>query len=162
MKVLINEEETVKDAARQAIAIIEKDRQQYGSDKAVGNSNVVSQTAPQSQSGDVDILDLATQQDSSPLTSGVPGLAPQSDPSHDDLDLGDLVKTLDKLVRDAEEWGNQHGYPSRNEYPQYGQIRAIGELLYQRGGSDLMHKAYYKMIYVLEDSWWHMIGDWRS
>ncbi|MBI5678779.1 MAG: hypothetical protein HZC52_09920 [Planctomycetes bacterium] len=67
----------------------------------------------------------------------------------------------------ANRWGKENGYPLFEKYPQYKEVREIGEKLSDMGGIELMREAQRianERIPCpgMTEFWWHRIGDWLA
>jgi hypothetical protein len=79
----------------------------------------------------------------------------------------DLLGKLKALLIAANRWGAQNAYPLYEKYPQYGDIREIGERLNSMGGIELMRKAHNEVERSIpypgmSDYWWDYVGSWRA
>ena len=73
-----------------------------------------------------------------------------------------------QLLVEARDWGMKNGWPAFKAYPQYEQIRSIGERIYCKGGVKAMEQAYYylqaqnpEIVRSLQYIW-DGVGDWRA
>jgi len=91
--------------------------------------------------------------------------------------LKEEVKTLIMLLVEAYQWGDSHGFPLHSKYPQYKQIRSIGQRLYNEGGIRRMRRVFdavnarkrlvgTRSKYLLGGSFlewfWDRIGPWKA
>lgn len=79
---------------------------------------------------------------------------------------------LMSLLAAAHDWGRVNGWPLVKKYPQYHEIRSIGESINSRGGMEAMQRTFYYVkardktpsrdIATLLTMFWNGIGDWES
>jgi hypothetical protein len=94
-----------------------------------------------------------------------PPNVPAKTESNSVSEKADLVNRLVPLIVAANSWGAQNGYPLMSEYPQYSEVRGIGERLNEIGGIDLMRQAYSaaqrRLPYPgINEYWWDGVGQW--
>jgi hypothetical protein len=81
------------------------------------------------------------------------------------MSTNELSTELVRLWEEAAGWGRSHGHPIHAKYPQYRQVRAIGQMLHELGGFKLMQEVYKQAARQSEgysEHWWHGIGDWQG
>jgi hypothetical protein len=88
--------------------------------------------------------------------------------------LEKLVLELGDLVREANSWGEENGYPEVSDYPCYMRIREIGEEFFRLAGFGGMQKALSstqkrlndfpptQYSYAIIEYGWSGIGGWQS
>lgn len=78
------------------------------------------------------------------------------------------TEELLRLLNEAEEWGMRNGWPVFAEYPQYGQIRAIGETINRRSGFTAMQRTSHHVrsqnheLAVSLNHFWNGVGGWSA
>lgn len=85
-----------------------------------------------------------------------------------------LIDELIQLVRDADAWGSNNGFPEVEQYPQYKRVRQLGEEFNKLAGIGGMQKALSstqrrlvdfppeKYSYAIIVHGWAGIGGWSS
>jgi hypothetical protein len=77
------------------------------------------------------------------------------------------VETLFSMLNEAREWGRDNGWPMYENYPQYEQIRVIGEMFDRRGGRGAMQQAHESVairdpeLGSMLEALWDGVGKWR-
>ena len=73
---------------------------------------------------------------------------------------------LVQLLDDAEEWGAKNNFPIVKEYPQYEEIRKVGQRLFNEGGKENMARvhnnisSYNRKHANILNFFWKFIGGW--
>jgi hypothetical protein len=78
-----------------------------------------------------------------------------------------LIKMLRPLILAANEWGPKNECPVYKKYPQFRQVIAIGQDLFDKGGEQLMIEAYYEIHNSIpypgmSRYWWDNVGTWMA
>ena len=60
---------------------------------------------------------------------------------YENMSFDELVEQLVILSKEGYQWGSNNNFPAIEKYPQYGDIRQVGQLIYERTGYDGMVKA---------------------
>jgi hypothetical protein len=72
------------------------------------------------------------------------------------------------LLSHARTWGESHGWPQKSQYPEYADIRAIGQRLDAAGGKPAMQRVYLQVqasdrqLARLLSPFWHLVGKWQD
>ena len=75
--------------------------------------------------------------------------------------------TLIQLMAEAHDSGRRSGFGLYKDYPQYEEVRSIGERIHGKGGFEAMQRSYYyirvrnPILGSMLDGFWDGIGEWR-
>jgi len=83
-------------------------------------------------------------------------------------DIAKEADTLIMLLVEAHQWGESHGFPLFEKYPQYKKIRSIGERIHSKWGFKGMQRVFdivttqERVVGRYLDRFWDRIGPWMA